>query len=135
MQFSKAGLDVPSSNMKSKKKKGGSCETELDVFKSSQLEVSHKIDTFEPLPIERESINTVPLLGRDDHNSLGDLEEIGPDGSIKEATASEDSCKINNLDAGDGKVIAATVSISASSREHRLLIVNFILCQQVWLYK
>ncbi|CAO2812915.1 unnamed protein product [Amaranthus hypochondriacus] len=108
MQFSKAGLDVPSSNMKSKKKKGGSCETELDVFKSSQLEVSHKIDTFEPLPIERESINTVPLLGRDDHNSLGDLEEIGPDGSIKEATASEDSCKINNLDAGDGKVIAAT---------------------------
>ena len=124
MQFSKAGLDFLSSNMESKKKKGGSCETELDVCKSSQLEVSHEMDTFKPLPIEREHINSVPLLGPDDQNSLGDLEEIGPDGSIKEATASEDSCKINNLDAGspsvpwcpdgDDKVIAATVSISAS---------------------
>lgn len=146
MQFSKAGLDVSVSDMGTKRKKVGSCESELDDSQCSPLEVADKNVTFKPVLIETVATNgftySVPSQGPDEQHSVDDHGGTEPEELIQVAIG--DSCKVTNLDAGnsshiqcpdtDKKSVAAEVSISAGLYGCLLISPILVQCHRIILH-
>ncbi|KMT08932.1 hypothetical protein BVRB_6g136480 isoform B [Beta vulgaris subsp. vulgaris] len=117
MQFSKAGLDVPVSDMGTKRMEVRSCEGEVGASESSPLEIADEKVCFEPVLMKR--------VSRSSSTYLVPHEGTEPNGLIEEV-ASEDSCKVINLDAGnfsaslppdgDKKTVAAVGELNGESR-------------------
>ncbi|KNA23441.1 hypothetical protein SOVF_024650 [Spinacia oleracea] len=142
MQFSKAGLDVSVSDMGTKRKKVGSCESEVDASQCSPFEVA----AFKPVLIETVATNgftySVPSHGPDEQHSVDDLGGTEPEELIEVAIG--DSCKVMNLDDGnsshiqcpdtDKKSVAAEVSISAGLYGCLLISLILVQCHRISLH-
>ncbi|KAL2895863.1 ATP-dependent RNA helicase DEAH13 [Bienertia sinuspersici] len=129
MQFSKAGLVVPESDVVTKRKKVGSTAIQVDAFESSVLEIDDKDATFKPMLIERALKNcstcSTSSQGPVELTNVSDLGRTELSRSEKEVRI-EDHCKIMNLDAenssytqspdSDKKTVAAVGELKAESR-------------------
>ncbi|XP_021722281.1 ATP-dependent RNA helicase DEAH13-like [Chenopodium quinoa] len=100
MQFSKAGLDLPVSDMGTKRKKVKSCDYEPDDSQSSPLEDADKNATYKPVLIERAETNgstcSVSSQGAGEQQIVGDRGGTEPKELVQ--VTNEDSCKVMNLD-------------------------------------
>ncbi|KAK9733749.1 hypothetical protein RND81_04G089600 [Saponaria officinalis] len=91
MQFSKAGLQVPESEKRSKRKIIESCEDEADASETSPSRVDDKNVVLQPVVIEKTSTSLESSQGPNHQSRVDSSCGAVPNGLIKEITSSDDS--------------------------------------------